>query len=448
MAAGRRPTDGVRAPDDQAPDDQSAPPTRLPCRTPKLAVQRPPLPTTQSVHKPAKVARLPLTIKRSKIAAYWEVGMRLWILAGLALMATGCETKSDCPDGTKMFGDPPRKGYETICKRQGSGSRWVNHGPKTTWHMTGQKKMQATFVDGREDGVRIEWSEAGKKIAERTFKAGKLDGRSTEWAPDGKKTKETLYANDQRNGIETIYHPTGKKKTEGTYKHDVLRGSLKTWLPDGSALAQIDWVPYELSFYRMGPEAQRTDGDKEVVKPFEISISEVTVAQYRGCVSQKKCTVPGTTPGCNWGVAGRENHPINCVDWAQAKVFARWAKARLPTPGEWEFVARSAGRETPHPWGAEPATCDRTQMKSCGTETVAVCTKSAGHTINGECDLLGNVAEWTAMRKDAPADTRDVRGGSYASDAATLNATRIESIPPKTRAATVGFRVARAASPQ
>lgn len=368
-----------------------------------------------------------------------------WILA---LLTSGCETKSDCPEGTKMFGDPPRKGYETICKKQASGSRWINHGPKTTWHMTGQKKMQATFVDGREDGVRVEWSEAGKKLAERTYKAGKLHGRSTEWMPDGKTAKQTEFADDVRNGIETIYHPTGNKKSEGRYKHDALVGGLQTWLPDGTDVAQIDWVPYPLSFYRMGPQAEWKDGDKEVVKPFEISISEVTVAQYSSCVAQKACTPPNSGAGCNWKVAGRENHPVNCVDWAQAKVFARWAKGRLPTPGEWEFIARSGGRETPYPWGAEAPTCDRAQMQGCGKGTAPVCSKSTGNTINAECDLLGNVAEWVGLRKDAPVDTRDVRGGSYASAAKTLIATRIETMKAEARTPAVGFRVARSVGPR
>lgn len=64
-----------------------------------------------------------------------------------------------------------------------------------------------------------------------------------------------------------------------------------------------------------------------VVQPFCIDKTEVTVAAYEACVRAGKCTPAGdqqsglsaaTGESCNRSVPGREQHPINCVDWAQA----------------------------------------------------------------------------------------------------------------------------------
>ncbi|MBK8696839.1 MAG: SUMF1/EgtB/PvdO family nonheme iron enzyme [Deltaproteobacteria bacterium] len=48
--------------------------------------------------------------------------------------------------------------------------------------------------------------------------------------------------------------------------------------------------------------------------------AEVTVSAYATCAT---CSAPDTTTNCNWGVAGRESHPVNCVDWAQARAYCQ-----------------------------------------------------------------------------------------------------------------------------
>ncbi|MBI5244538.1 MAG: SUMF1/EgtB/PvdO family nonheme iron enzyme [Elusimicrobia bacterium] len=87
--------------------------------------------------------------------------------------------------------------------------------------------------------------------------------------------------------------------------------------------------------------------------------TEVTVAQYKACVDTGACAAPDTGGSCNWGVSGRESHPVNCVDWNQAKAFSEWADGRLPSEAEWEYAARSAGKDRKYPWGDEQATCAR-----------------------------------------------------------------------------------------
>ena len=134
---------------------------------------------------------------------------------------------------------------------------------------------------------------------------------------------------------------------------------------------------------------------------FRIDKYEVTVAQYKACVAADVCSAPQTGAGCNWDRSGRENHPVNCVDWDMANSFCEWAGKRLPTEAEWEKAARGKdGRK--YPWGNQEAGCRYAVMSSMGKDgcgkdrTWPVCSKKAGNSPYGACDMAGNVWEWVA----------------------------------------------------
>jgi formylglycine-generating enzyme required for sulfatase activity len=136
---------------------------------------------------------------------------------------------------------------------------------------------------------------------------------------------------------------------------------------------------------------------------YYIDHTEVTVDVYSACVTAGVCTVPSPTWSyCNWGVAGKASHPVNCVTWHQVDEFCAWVGKRLPTEAEWEKAARGTdGRK--FPWGNEEAMCEYAVMYmygsfGCGADsTWEVCSKSpAGDSPYGLCDMAGNVWEWTA----------------------------------------------------
>jgi len=185
----------------------------------------------------------------------------------------------------------------------------------------------------------------------------------------------------------------------------------------------------------------------EVKAPgFEIDEHEVTVAQYKAFVEALgtslgtycdggTCTPEGTTYSshCNWGMIGREEHPINCITWYQAQAFCEWAGKRLCSESEWEKAARGTDGRI-YPWGNEEPTCEYAVMSEgglgCGAGgTMVVGSMPAGASPYGALDMSGNVWEWVeddyysdytgaptdgSTWMDSPrAAYRVIRGGSF-----------------------------------
>jgi len=196
---------------------------------------------------------------------------------------------------------------------------------------------------------------------------------------------------------------------------------------------------------RAAVEARRTQASSlewvtSLPAGIDFSKSEVTVAQYKACLEARKCSAPNTGVNCNWNQAGRDTHPVNCVDWDQAIAFCEWAGGRLPTEQEWSAEASDSGKRQ-FPWGDEPVSCEKA---SCGKRsTWPVCSKPAGNSVSGLCDLSGNVWEWTSSSEGA---ARVLRGGSWSSDdPAALRASSRSSYDRSLRGDYYGFRCVRSA---
>jgi sulfatase modifying factor 1 len=143
------------------------------------------------------------------------------------------------------------------------------------------------------------------------------------------------------------------------------------------------------------------------------------------------------TPGASWqhpegpdsDLAGRADHPVVHVAYADAEAYAAWAGQSLPTEAEWEHAARGGLAGATYTWGDEPERPgerlahywhgDFPWRADDGYGTTA---PVASYPANGYGlhDMAGNVWEWTAdwYREDRFPDTapccapRDPRGGT------------------------------------
>jgi formylglycine-generating enzyme required for sulfatase activity len=233
----------------------------------------------------------------------------------------------------------------------------------------------------------------------------------------------------------------------------------------------VKWVYIQGGKFNMGSTGYTNEKPVHEVNvgDFNITKTEVTVSQYGECVTKGVCTEPGIgKTHDNWDVAGRENHPVNDVYWNQADIFCKWKGGRLPSEAEWEYAASNGGKNK-YPWGEETSTCEYGVMAIMGEEadgcgedsTWPVCSKTAGNTSHGLCDMAGNVAEWVQDwyhddYNGAPTDgsawenpigsNRVIRGGSLISFAGKgdLRATsRFYHSMPSNWGYSVGFRCAK-----
>ncbi|MFA6435203.1 MAG: SUMF1/EgtB/PvdO family nonheme iron enzyme [Elusimicrobiales bacterium] len=241
---------------------------------------------------------------------------------------------------------------------------------------------------------------------------------------------------------------------------------------DADAAAKpVEWVAIPGGKFMMGTddpgvylEDARPVHEVEVAS-FEMSKTAVTVGQYAQCVAKGKCTKPNAADNCNWGKPRRLLHPVNCVDWRQANEYAKFMNARLPTEAEWEYAAKSGGKDQKYPWGGETPTCDRVVMGGnggfgCGEDsTWPVCSKPDGNTEQGLCDMIGNVSQWVSdayrydkqgqgsySSKGAVADDslKVVRGGSFQNfNAACLRADSRDRSIIGSLHDNIGFRLVR-----
>jgi formylglycine-generating enzyme required for sulfatase activity len=193
------------------------------------------------------------------------------------------------------------------------------------------------------------------------------------------------------------------------------------------------------------------------VRSFALDVTEVTADEYAACVRAGACNadrvhewsvdgrVSVPSAACNYGVPGRGNDPMNCVDATQAAAYCHAQQKRLPTEEEWEWAARGGAAGRVYPWGnADPLDQLCWSGVSTRTGTCAVASLPAGDAPGAIHDLAGNVAEWTSSLYAPPSLARVTRGGGWNyRDFNGLRAANRHSHAPSDRVDHLGFRCAR-----
>jgi formylglycine-generating enzyme required for sulfatase activity/energy-coupling factor transporter ATP-binding protein EcfA2 len=217
----------------------------------------------------------------------------------------------------------------------------------------------------------------------------------------------------------------------------------------------------------LGSHEQGSDVGQPVrqvtIKPFFIGKYEVTFQEYDRYVELTGGRAPDDA---QWG---RAEHPVFNVSWDEAVAYAKWLseatgkRYRLPTESEWEYAARSGGKDDI--WAG---TSDGEQLKgyavySSHPGTAVVGSKKSNAL--GLFDMSGNVWEWVedcwhGDYTSAPTDgsawpevnggncsLRVLRGGSWVNHSHDLRTFHRFGFDALNRTNYVGFRLAMDLAP-
>ena len=247
-------------------------------------------------------------------------------------------------------------------------------------------------------GQRVrEWERYAEELAAAAAAREKRDElMDKDWAKLGKLLSYSVVSGaDKRKFALTFVQAYGKTSDDNPYVAE-----LAPFLPPGTVSvapghrnraranagkAGIQWVRIPGGSFSMGSG----NGDEGpvhsvTIKSFNMAKTLVTNKQYQACVQAGACTSPEDEGASFKG----DDQPVVGVDWNQAKTFSEWVGGRLPTEAEWEYAARSAGKDWKYPWGDATATCETAVISGCTSNATApVCSKPAGNTKQGLCDI-------------------------------------------------------------
>jgi iron(II)-dependent oxidoreductase len=157
----------------------------------------------------------------------------------------------------------------------------------------------------------------------------------------------TITATETASGMSGT-HRFSRYLAAGTPSRNDIDGADMVWVPDGAFTRGVVAEMFNDSF---GPPRTIT------MTGFWMYTHEVTVAQYRlFCEQMNRPLPPFPTEGYTWaGKTGWDDpalqqHPIVNVSWENARQYAAWAEASLPSEAQWEYAARGP-QDNNYPWG-------------------------------------------------------------------------------------------------
>ena len=211
--------------------------------------------------------------------------------------------------------------------------------------------------------------------------------------------------------------------------------------------------------FMMGGSNDRSEApihEVRLTKPFAMARYETTFDEYDRFAQATGRQLPHDQ---GWG---RGQRPVIKVSWDDAKAYAQWlsqqtgTRYRLPTEAEWEYAARSGGKD--ETWAG---TSDETQLKNYavyqGRSTEPVGSKKPNGL--GLSDMSGNVWEWVedcwheyyegapengsawVETKGSNCGLRVVRGGSWVYGPDYLRASARFRFLAGDRGTVIGFRL-------
>jgi formylglycine-generating enzyme required for sulfatase activity len=195
------------------------------------------------------------------------------------------------------------------------------------------------------------------------------------------------------------------------------------------------------------------------LRPFQISRTEITFAQWDACTDDGAC-IKAQDQG--WG---RGQQPVIYVSWRDVQVYIKWLNSKtgkryqLPTEAQWAYAARAGGNSA-FPWGNSIA-CNNANYgnykNECRTDRAKPVASFAPNRF-GLYDTTGNLWEWVqdcwtaslqgASNRGAARTScksrgkRVVRGGSWSNDSRIIRTASRHGYSETDRSRIIGFRLA------
>ena len=216
---------------------------------------------------------------------------------------------------------------------------------------------------------------------------------------------------------------------------------------------------------RPGRYADEAASHKVNLKPFYISATEITNAQYGRFLKATGHKKPLYWEDKN---LNGPNQPVVGVTWHDAAAFCRWLTKvtgvphELPTENQWEAAARGGLVGQPYPWGDQAPDAGgvfranfRTSLPGATGFSFTAPVGSFPANGYGLFDMAGNVSEWCQDRyvplptggPFKPGVLRLLKGGSWLSGPRDLRPAARQSAPPQYADGYIGFRVVRLPHP-
>ena len=258
-----------------------------------------------------------------------------------------------------------------------------------------------------------------------------------------------------------------------------------TWRPPHEAAAR-DMLRFEELTWRNPQPGPSTCPNREralQLSTYYLDRREVSNAEYREFLLATGRPPPTVWSAVDWRTPGlmleRSNAPAVAFDTLpvvgvsaqEARAYAEWAGARLPTHAEWEWAARGAANRD-YPWGEHDAgqplrgatrgpACDDYTSLAAGwriyvENAVPVDSHAEAATPEGLLHMLGNVAEFTETLLVPSGAAAADRSRCYAMgaawdaqlhDSSLANAHSPHMLGPDGATTFTGFRCARSAAP-
>jgi formylglycine-generating enzyme required for sulfatase activity len=194
------------------------------------------------------------------------------------------------------------------------------------------------------------------------------------------------------------------------------------------------------------------DGDADEKPVHEVCVDDFYIGKYEVTQDQYQ-KITGSNPSSFKG----GNRPVEQVSWNDAQSYIRQLNSksgkgyRLPTEAEWEYAARSGGRNETYAGGSNADTVAWYRSNS-GSQTHPVGQKQPNGL--GLYDMSGNVWEWcfdwygnypssTQRNPQGPSSGsyRVIRGGSWINFARYARAANRGRYTPGDRSNYLGFRL-------